>query len=261
MGHRTLAGIATLVGIAVGFAAGRQFPASTPPVPHSVDSPAAAKAEGPALTETLAQARDEREALEREVSALRARLADAPSSDLDARPEPAEVPSDAEAFDADSLLLAGVPDHEIEHLRARFDAFELDLLYLQDEANREGWEGGQLQRERQALRAEMRSELGDDDYDAMLFATGRKNRVIATDVLAGSAADQAGIRSGDAILEYAGERIFDAMSLMRATREGEAGVPTEIRAERDGRVVRVFVPRGPVGIRLGRERRLPDRFR
>ncbi len=271
MSQRTLAAITAVVGVAVGFAAGRQFPSTAPP-PAPASPAASDTPERPALAAELQQEREARAALEQEIVALRAELEaspsnpieDPPSDAIDADPSPNtddDADPAAEGFDGDELLAAGVPAREVERLRDRFDAFELDLLYLQDEANRDGWDADRLRRERRALRQQLRAELGDDDYDAMLFAAGRRNRVVASDILAGSAAEQVGIRAGDAILQYGDERIFDALSLLRATREGEAGELTEIRLEREGRVVRVFVPRGPVGIRLGRERRLPDTAR
>ena len=79
--------------------------------------------------------------------------------------------------------------------------------------------------------------------------------------IANSAAEVAGLRKGDAILQYGDERIFDIHALSASTRQGERGALTEVRYERDGAVRRVFLPRGPIGVRLGRERRLPDRFR
>jgi hypothetical protein len=215
----------------------------------------------PALERALEQERQARGALEQEIARLREGEAEGVSDPLAAEAvAPREAAPTEEGFDAAGLLAAGIPPHEVARLQARFEAFELELLYLQDEANREGWKPPRLQQERRALRQEMRNELGDDDYDAMLYAAGRKNRVTVSDVLADSAADSAGLRKGDAVLQYGDERIFDAHALVLATRGGEPGALTEVRFERDGSVHRVFVPRGPIGIRLGRERRLPDRF-
>ena len=63
-------------------------------------------------------------------------------------------------------------------------------------------------------------------------------------------AERAGIQPGDAILSYAGERVYDAGSLVNATREGTAGATTAVEIEREGSTQLVYVPRGPLGINI-----------
>jgi hypothetical protein len=261
MAPRVALPLAAILGAIVGFGAGIRFatpPAPSPPVDAAVE-PTASPAAAP-LEQALERERQARDALELEVARLRERVPEPEVPAAETEPPAGEAP-DADIFDRDSLVQAGIPPHEVARLQARFEAFELELLYLQDEARRAQWKPPRLQSEQSNARQEMRNEVGDDDYDAMLYAAGRKNRVIILDVLANSAAETGGLRKGDAILQYGDERIFDMNSLVSATREGERGALTEIRYERGGDVRRIFVPRGPIGVRLGRERRLPDSFR
>jgi hypothetical protein len=216
-----------------------------------------------ALRRDLALARRERDALAVQVEALQqaegARATPpAPEADEDSD----EEPEAAQVFDQAWLREAGFPEVEIERLRERWDQAELDRLYLVDQAKREGWHRSQRFRGRmRELREDLRAELCDEGYDALLYAAGRGNRVVVEDVLAGSAAQQAGIESGDALFSYAERRLFATQELIRTTSAGEAGAQTEVRVDRNGEEIRLFVPRGPLGVRVRRERRLPDTLR
>lgn len=169
--------------------------------------------------------------------------------------------SAAAGFDATALLERGYTEAEIQRLRERFEAFELEMLYLGDRARREGWRQRPLfQREAQRLRTALRDELGDRDFDAALYASGRNNRVVVAGVLADSAAARAGLRAGDELISYDGRRIFEAQAVVRATAEGKAGGTTELRVRRDDEELRFLLPRGPIGIRLQPARRPPEGF-
>jgi S1-C subfamily serine protease len=99
----------------------------------------------------------------------------------------------------------------------------------------------------------MRQDYGEDAYDWFLYAAGRANRVVVEGVLGGSAAAEAGIRSGDAIVRYDGERVFKPPTLIRGTLAGRLNETVEVEIERaDGTRATVTLPRGPVGVRLGR---------
>ena len=220
-----------------------------------------------ALREELARERAAREALEADVDELREAVLEWAALPLEAPPveevgsgadEEREAargsarPGESPWFDADALLATGLAAPEVERLRERFAEHELEELYLRDRASREGW----LQKPgyRQALREmreAFRAELGEEDYDRMLYAAGRQNRVRIVDVLPDSPADRAGLQAGDVLLSYAGERMFEIRTLTQATRGGRPGDPTEIRYVRDGEEGRVYVPRGPLGVRLG----------
>ena len=260
------------LGLALGLAGGWLLPRTgMAPAPRAGTDDSAA--EVAALTDALARAQHERAALAAQLAALRATLAQAEAAEaspLEASPletegpseEAADVaarPDDAQAFDDAALAILAFSEAEIRRLRERHEALELERLYLRNQARREGWlHRPRYQRELAALRQETIDDLGERDYDAMLYAAGRNNRVIVTRRFANSAAEAAGIRAGDALLSYDGLRIFDASTIVQATAAGQPGASTELRIERGGEEIRLFVPRGPLGVHLRQGRRPPD---
>ena len=158
---------------------------------------------------------------------------------------------DTPAIDYDELADAGYERGDVESFLRLRDEVDLDQLYLRDRAAREGWLGTErFSEEREILDSEVRDlerEVGDDFGDWMRYASGRPNRVSITEVMGGSPASDAGLRSGDVLLAYDGDRILDVGDLRRGTTAGRAGEPTEVRVMRDGRVLNVDLPRGRWG--------------
>jgi C-terminal processing protease CtpA/Prc len=204
---------------------------------------------------------DEVQTLSGQVAQLRQKLGDARGTDLTAatasQPEPAPEPDEDAPGDDGAItpfLDAGFDPARAQYVKQLQDELSLQRLYLRDQAEREGWL--RTPRYRDAMQAindrevNLAQELGEDDYDRYLYAIGRPNRVLVGDVLANGPAQQAGIEVGDAILSYGGERIFDAGTLVNATRSGSAGMSTAIEIEREGQTQLVYVPRGPLGINL-----------
>jgi hypothetical protein len=152
------------------------------------------------------------------------------------------------------LERAGMRAGEIDELQARLEEIALERLYLRDQATREGWVGKprfrRSMRELDGSYRELGDEYGEDAYDWILFAAGRDNRIQVTRVMAGSAAEDAGLEAGDVVVGYADERIFDGPSLQRATTTGEAGETVVLDVVRGGEVIRVYPPRGPLGVTL-----------
>jgi len=232
---------------------------------------ASARLEVATLRQALDEERHERQALEAEVEWLREQLesagwADPAGGASHAGAEAAAPDSAGEAgadspapghggerpwFDAEALAKHGLPPADVERLREAFGASELALLRLEDQARREGWlDEPRYRLALRDMRLALRGELGDEGFDALLYATGRRNRVVVSDLLGDSPAERAGLEPGDEILRYADARIFGPMELKAATTAGTAGERVEIVVLRDGARERVFVPRGPLGIRM-----------
>lgn len=259
---------AGLLGLAVGLVVGLRWTATRAPADLALPAEPAADPQLAALRGDLEQERERRRSLEQELAALRESLAQAEAlAKTEGGPEPGdpaatETPEDAEddpGFDPQALADLGWSAAAVRRLQERHERLELDRLYLRDQARREGWlHRRRHQRELAALRQATLDELGEEDYDAMLYAAGRNNRVIVTRSLANSPAEAAGLRAGDALLSYDGQRIFDPTTIVQATASGVAGTPTELRFERGGEEMRIFLPRGPLGIHLRRGRRPPD---
>ena len=165
-------------------------------------------------------------------------------------PPPAAEP-DGRPFDTQALQERGYTEEEANRLRDRYDAYQLAQLYLNDRSGREGWRGQpRFQAESRRLADALQAELGDRDYDAILYGAGRSNRVQIAGVLAGSAGEHAGLREGDEIVSYDGHRIFEGQALVQAAGSGDAGAQTEMVVRRGDQELRIMLPRGPIGIRL-----------
>lgn len=273
--------IATALGLGLGVLGGAALRERSGDATPAAGPSGAAGAWQPKLAElrdALAAERDARRSLEAEVALLRAAIAGDGAGETEAEAVGgADEPGDDAAsgagaalaggddaprwFDAARLREAGVSEAEIARLRERFEAYEMEELRLRDTASREGW----LRRPRyavelQRMRSALREELGEDEYDRMLYATGRNNRAIVSDVLGNSPAASSGLRAGDAVLSYAGQRIFDMRELSRATTRCAAGTTVELRVQRGAEDLRVYAPCGPLGVRLRADRRAPDRL-
>ncbi len=236
------------------------------------DSDRAVEAGIAALQEALEAEREARGALEAEVDWLREELeriraapAVEPGAEAEApQVEAAAAPGRANAYDFDESRLReeNLESDRIADLRERYDSNRLDELYLRDQAVREGWiRSGRYLNNLQDLRVGLRHDLGDEDYDYLLYAVGQDNRVVVSDVLQGSAAEAAGVLPGDIVLRYDGVRIFNRGELLRATTEGRARSNVAVDVVRGGESRRVYIPRGPLGITLKAESLPPQASR
>jgi PDZ domain len=157
-------------------------------------------------------------------------------------------------FNQQALIDAGVDKTTAQNLKSRFETQELEKLYLRDRAMREGWFGSRRYRnELELLDAQLsglQTEIGDEAYRAYLFASGQPNQVLVQSVLENSSAATAGIRADDQILSYAGQRIFSWRDLRTATTQGTINETITIEIVRDGKHLQLYVPRGPLGLRM-----------
>lgn len=177
------------------------------------------------------------------------------------KPAAAQTGSATEAkpwFNRASLVAAGLSESQIEDIEQQWQGFEMDKLYLQDESKRDGTHrSAEYQSRLRGLTAQLRDDLGTEDYDAYLYATSQFNRVVINQVLADSPASRAGIEAKDSVVSYADERIFHPGEFKSATSEGDAGAPVPLEVMREGTLYRLSVDRGPLGVRLGRAKQPP----
>jgi len=139
---------------------------------------------------------------------------------------------------------------EIELIR---DQVQLQRLELRDQATREGYIN--TDRFRDEIRAlnnsgRLRETLGDDDFDKLLLAEGRTNRVQIESVIENSAANLAGLEVGDTVISYADERIFNFRDLQGATTSGLRDEPVRIQVSRNDEIIDLVISRGPMGVTL-----------
>jgi hypothetical protein len=233
---------------------------------EQAEAPSPPRDEVAQLREQLAAEQEHTRQLAQEVAALRERV-DALSSTGasgggQAAPAPSAGEADAEGgpakwFDAEALRRAGMQPDEVDRLRDVFDASEMAVIELQNRAMREGWYNSpRYMAELRDLRRGLRSEIGDETYDQLLYATGRNNRVVVHDVLRGSPGESAGLAPGDVLLSYNGRRIFKPAELVEATTRTKPGETVPVDTLHGGVPQRTYVNGGPLGMRLG-EAKLP----
>ena len=227
------------------------------PIRKAADNPGLA-----ALRDALEQERNARLDLARQIDELREELAQSRTQPSElardrvsrpARVEPTEK-TDPESefaelwFSEQALRDMGLRTSEIRRLRQGFDEVELEKLEARDRAMREGWStSSRHSRELREIRERFQEEVGDEEFDKVLYASGRKNRVRVSDLLRGSAAADSGVEIGDVIISYGGRRVFDPSSLYIWTTQGDFGENVTLEIRRGAEVVVLAVPRGPLG--------------
>lgn len=242
---------------------------STAPTPGV--SPDSLQVQLVALGEQVAAERQARERLEKELAGLAQSLSEfqagyAPdqagvSSPAEANALPNGLLEPSNADPLTTLTAVGFTPARAEQVKKRLDKFALDRLSLWDTATREGWLNSEkYQQQLEEIQNDedgFREDLGDTDYDRMLYALGEPNRVTVQEVMLGSASAASGIQAGDMILSYDGARVFKFEDLRGATVRGTAGELVPVTIQRGDKVEAVYVPRGPLGVRLDAARVVP----
>jgi hypothetical protein len=162
-------------------------------------------------------------------------------------------------FDEEELLAFGISEREVERIRLRWEQYVMDKLRAS--AALEGKGHKERQRNRMALAAlaqDVREDLGDGSYDAMLYASGANNRVVIADILSTSPAAEAGLQKGDEVLRYDGQRIFNPLVLQKLVKGAPQGEIVRIEILRDGIPMIYYVPLGPLGIQLAPKNKPPN---
>lgn len=288
-------GIGALLGIGLGLLLAGGEPAQLAAAPAGGRPPAdgmaapasgsaAAAAEIDRLRAELTLEREMRRRLTEELEALQETLAGGDAglaeggeaaagasplagADADQRAGPGEVRGplvtpDSSWFSARELAALGLDEREIEEIRAVWERSVMEKLELEHQIARGELKLGPQQRARRMLNIELRAqvELGEERYEALLYATGQDNRVVLDELLASSPASAAGLEAGDEVIRYAGERVFQPRDLLRLTRSGKLGDWVVLEVLRDGEPYRFHVQRGPLGARLSTARRTPYPF-
>lgn len=99
----------------------------------------------------------------------------------------------------------------------------------------------------------LRRELGDADYAKYLQARGRPTSITVREVLKSSPAEMAGIKPGDQIIAYNGQRAFNMDELTRLALESTARTTVPLDIIRDGQTIQIHIQSGRIGISEGGE--------
>ncbi len=149
------------------------------------------------------------------------------------------------------LVAAGFDPTTADWILTRESELQMQALRSRYEASRNG-STIDFYRQSSELRTQLRQELGDARFERYLQANGESLHVTIGTVLDSSPAQSVGLRVGDRIVSYGGERVYSMTDL---TQQIMHGVPEEqvvINFLRDDMPMQVVLPRGPVGISGGR---------
>jgi hypothetical protein len=269
--------LAIIFSLAAGFAAGAWTANDTsPPVPQDEPAytaggfdPAAPLEERiVALERAVAGERDARRVLEEQLDGLYAELErfDSPGMNEllrnlaenrqareEARVEQAGMRDrgagmrDLKDMRIQRLVAGGFTEERAEQVLVHEDETRMAILETEYEAWRDGdtlspWEWTA------EYQAGLRDRLGDAEYEKYLTAQGGEASVTVREVIGSSPANQAGLRPGDRILSYDGERVFGMNDLKSMAFSGDPGEDVIVDIERNGQRMQLVLPRGPLGI-------------
>ena len=153
----------------------------------------------------------------------------------------------------EALIEAGFLPSQAEAITRREQELQMEALQQRFEAERSG-EPVDWRANRTLTSDTLREELGDADYERYLEANGRSTRISVSSVIESSPAQTAGLRPGDEIVNYDGQRVFSMTDLNRQAMGGAPGETVVVDVMREGNLVQVAMPRGPLGITGGRRR-------
>lgn len=155
---------------------------------------------------------------------------------------------------AAQLVEAGFTEDRAATILRLESEMRMDALRAQFEANRNGtaidWRTQVLEGDRR-----LREELGEPMYEQYLQATGRPTAVSINRVMELSPAEEVGLRQGDQIVRYNGQRVYNAQQLTALQLSDSVGDSVIVDIMRDGVPMQVSMPSGPLGIHPGRGRR------
>ncbi len=158
-------------------------------------------------------------------------------------------------FRRQTLLNNGFAEDEASWVLQQEAQVQLDSLNEQYRARRRQSELDANNGTRAKTQAEkLREKLGDDYYERYLEANGLPTSVGVNLVLDNSPGSNAGLKAGDRITSYNGDRVFNIRELNGLTIAGEEGETVLIEVERNGNPIQLTLPRGPIGITGGRGR-------
>jgi membrane-associated protease RseP (regulator of RpoE activity) len=261
--------IAILIVLAAGIAAGVSYLVPAEPAtvvgtlaaaePPPFNPSAAFEDRVAALETALEHEREARRILEDELIALfneLDRLKSSATPAVRSTDEPRPAPRSTQARDRESfetrsqaLVQEGLSPERAAYILQR----ESELRFAQMQAYYEARNAENPEQRLAGVRdpdAALREEIGEAEYEQYLRANNRSTSVEVQGVMASSPAEAAGLKPGDEIVRYDGERVYNSRDLMERSMQGEGPVVVEL--VRNGAPMEVVIPRGPLGIEIGR---------
>ena len=266
--------LAIIASLAAGFAAGAWTTMDESPAQSASGTAAAFDAEAPleariaALEQAVSTERDARLILEEQLHGLFAEIErfDSPEMDelLRTLAENGQAREQARAQQASRrargsqmrdfkdlrvgrLVDGGFSESRAQKILEYEDEVRMAALQAEYEARRNG-EAFDPWGRAFDLQAALRERLGDAEYEKYLTAQGGQASITVREVIGASPANRAGLRPGDRILSYDGERVFGMDDLKSMAFSGDPGEDVIVDIERNGQRMQLVLPRGPLDI-------------
>ena len=159
-------------------------------------------------------------------------------------------------FDEGKLIDLGYSREPIRFMRSLWETARDEEQALLERGAKDAWRPrDEITR---PIREALRTDLGDDFYDAVLHATGQPNRARIGNVHGSSPAGRAGLEIRDVIVRYDGDRVFAPSDVSSLSRGSDPDREVEIVILRDGEERRLRVDGGPLGVRYFPARERPS---
>ncbi len=152
----------------------------------------------------------------------------------------------------EAMLGSGISAARVDYILRRESELRFESMQAMYEARNSGAALDPFMRSANAD-AMLREELGDTEYELYLKANNRQTSVGVSSVMASSPAERAGLQAGDEIVGYDGRRVFSTAELIQRTMAGGDGSAV-VDVTRNGSPLQIVVPRGPIGVEIGRFR-------
>jgi C-terminal processing protease CtpA/Prc len=152
----------------------------------------------------------------------------------------------------DAMIKAGMPPDRADYILRRESEMRYEQMQAVYQARNSGESLDPMYRNFNAD-SMLREEIGDAEYEMYLEANNRSTSVGVSSVMASSPGERAGLQAGDEIVGYDGQRVFGSSELIQRTMAGGDG-NVVVDVMRDGSLMQVVVPRGPIGVEIGRFR-------
>ena len=260
--------IAVGISLVAGFAAAAIVLSTTNSIPASdFDETAATEERIRALEAAVSEERQARQLLEEElfvlfaeIDRLEARAGDRDNSRNDRDDRDVEAAVEVQQFrgsrstgsQRDALIAAGLAPDRADWILRRESELRFESMQARFEARNaagpQDWFNASTNPETM-----LRAEIGDADYEMYLEGNNRPTSVNISNVMASSPGERAGLQPGDQIVNYDGRRIFSTWELVQQTMGGGEGTVV-VDLVRDGSPMQIVLPRGPIGVEVGRSR-------
>ena len=149
-----------------------------------------------------------------------------------------------------ALVSGGFDEYQAQEIIRLSEEIQVQILNAQYEASLNGERAntGEILAE---ASQQLRTSLGEQDYEKYLEATNQSTSVGIRNVLESSSAQLAGLQEGDDIISYNGERVFNVNELNRLSSSADISGNVVVEVLRDGIPTTVALPPGPLGITTG----------